>query len=163
MELKFKVILSSIITLSIAIATSFALTNYMVKNAKLEVTSNMNKTLLGEIQNTNQKIDIIKENMQKDIENLRKQVEKVKDKVPKEDSESLKNLLEVQFQEVHDAFSSINKQLQDLTNSANFNKDTNNNSDKEPPKDVNKEDVNKDSDKDTGKSAKSKFLGFNFF
>ena len=146
MELKFNVILSSVITLSLAVVTSLALNKYMVRNAKLEVTHDMNKILLEEIQNTNQKI----ENMQQNVKNLREKVEKMKDKISKEDSESLKNLLAVQSQEIHDAFSNISEQLQNLKNKNTTNNE-NENKDKEPSKDVNKS--------TTDTSKQHKFLG----
>lgn len=160
MESKFKIILSSVITLSIAVATSFVLTKCMLRGVESRITDNVNKNVMKK----NKDVEVELNSIKKGVEKLGEKLGKIKDKVLKKDDDSLKNLLEAQSEGMQNAFSVLNEQVQCLTREIESNKkyDTV----KTPDKDANRESkgdseksANKDSNKDSGKASRPKFLG----
>ncbi len=161
MESKFKIILSSVITLSIAVATSFVLTKCMLRGVESRITDNVNKNVMKK----NKYVEVELNSIKKDVEKLGEKLGKIKDKVLKKDDDSLKNLLEAQSEGMQNAFSVLNEQVQCLTREIESNKKSD--TVKTPDKDANRESkgdseksANKDSNEDSGNNKSGKSTGF---
>ena len=163
MESKFKIILSSVITLSIAVATSFVLTKCMLRGVESRITDNVNKNVMKK--NKYVEVELNPKTIKKDVEKLGEKLGKIKDKVLKKDDDSLKNLLEAQSEGMQNAFSVLNEQVQCLTREIESNKKSD--TVKTPDKDANRESkgdseksANKDSNEDSGNNKSGKSTGF---
>ncbi len=114
MELNLKMILSSVVTLSIAVATSLVLTKCMLKDAELKITDNLNKNIIEKTKEVRADITLL----EKKFEKYNKKIKKIKSKI------SDKDLFEAQSEEIKNTLSSINLKLQDLNQKVNLDKDS---------------------------------------